>query len=219
MQKVQAHFQIILDRSGSMEAIADDIIGGFNSFLAEQQSLPGAASLSLVQFDSEDPYEVIHARTPLSEVPRLTAATFRPRGGTPLLDCIGRCISELSGELERLSDEERPERVVVVIVTDGAENASQEFTAPRIKERIRERTESGWQFVFLSADLSAIEEARHLGVSRGSSLHFRNSGEGSRHAWQMLSDRSSDFRSGARSDVGFEESDRGDEESPSRKKH
>ena len=220
MQNSQPHFQMILDRSGSMEAIADDIIGGFNAFLKEQQALDGAASLSLIQFDSHDPFEVIHNRAAIATIPPLTSQTFRPRGGTPLLDCIGRCISELTTELGALPEAERPSRVVVVIVTDGAENASREFSAVRIRELIRSRTESaGWQFVFLSADLSAVEEARNLGVSREASLHFRNTGEGSRHAFHVLSARSADFRAGARPSFGFDESDRDGDEDSSRKKH
>ena len=216
--KVQTHFHIILDRSGSMDSIADDIIGGFNTFLAEQQALPGAATLSLIQFDSEDPFEVIHRDLPIGEVPKLSEKTFRPRGSTPLLDCIGRAIHQLTGELANREGEARPETIVFVIVTDGAENASTEFRRDQIRKLIERKTNAdNWKFVFLSADLDAMNEAHELGVARGSSLLFENSGRGSRMAFQALSARSTDFRAGDRADLDFDESDRHRSDDPSKK--
>jgi hypothetical protein len=218
--QVQTHFQIILDRSGSMASIADDIVGGFNTFLADQKALPGAATLTLVQFDCEDPFEVIHHNLPIAEVPLLTDKTFRPRGSTPLLDAIGRGINQLAGELADRPEESRPAGLVFVIVTDGAENASSEFRRDQISKLIETKTKTdNWKFVFLSADLSAMTEAHDLGMSQGSSLLFENSGRGSRMAFQALSARSADFRSGDRSNLDFDESERHRSDDPSRKKH
>lgn len=219
--QVQTHFHIILDRSGSMATIADDIVGGFNTFLGEQKALPDAATLTLIQFDSEDPFEVIHRDLPIAQVPELTDKTFRPRGSTPLLDCIGRGINQLTGELANAAEDLRPAHIVFVVVTDGAENASSEFRRDQIRQLIEKKTkQDGWKFVFLSADLDAMNEAHSLGLSQGSSLLFERSGRGSRMAFQALSTRSTSFRSGEQDDMDFLESERHRSDDPSKnRKH
>ena len=114
-----AHITVVLDRTGSMQDIRDDVIGGFNGFLAAQQAEPIPATLTLVQFDSQDPYEVLHAARPIAQVPPLTAETYVPRASTPLYDAIGRGILDLEATVARLPEAERPAKVVFVIVTDG----------------------------------------------------------------------------------------------------
>jgi len=124
MKKDYTHISIILDRTGSMETIRDDTIGGFNTFLNDQKKQPGIATMTLVQFDTVDPYEIIHKFKPIQEVPELTHETYIPRASTPLLDAMGRGINDIEKSLAELSEEERPSKVVVVVITDGMENAS-----------------------------------------------------------------------------------------------
>ena len=139
MKQGYTHLTIILDRTGSMAPIRDDTIGGFNTFLREQKAQPGEATLTLVQFDLQDPYEVLHDFRPIADVPELTAATYVPRASTPLLDTLGRGIGDLAARLAGLADDRRPEHTVFVIVTDGRENASLEFTRDTVMTMISRR--------------------------------------------------------------------------------
>ena len=127
MKNDYTHIVVILDRTGSMDSIRDDTIGGFNAFLSQQKAEPSFATLTLVQFDSQDSYEIVHRFKALDKVPDLTRETFVPRASTPLLDAIGRGINDLESSLANLAEDHRPSRVVMVIITDGAENASREF--------------------------------------------------------------------------------------------
>jgi len=105
----KTHISIILDRTGSMESIMGDTIGVFNAFLKEQKAQPGEATLTLVQFDSQDPYEVIHRMKPIKEIPELDGRTYVPRASTPLLDAIGRGINDLGKQLSDIKKKDRPE--------------------------------------------------------------------------------------------------------------
>jgi len=195
MKQDYTHISVILDRSGSMESIRDDTIGGFNAFLTSQKAEPGRATLTLVQFDTQDPYEVIHRFKPIQEIPELKRKTFVPRAGTPLLDALGRSINDIEQNLSEIQEENRPTKVIVVIVTDGQENSSREFRKDQIENMIKDRTEKeSWQFVFLSADLGSINDAMGIGVHANSALFYKKSREGTRHAWSSLSVRTSEFR-------------------------
>src|SRR5512138_1904469 len=134
MKSGYADINIVLDRSGSMESIRQATIAGFNKFLAEQKQAPGEATLTLAQFD--DIYEVVHRAANLNSVEPLTEKTYAPRNTTALLDAIGKTINETGGRLAAMAEDERPERVIFVIITDGLENASQEFTVERVNEMI-----------------------------------------------------------------------------------
>ena len=203
------HISVILDRTGSMESIRDDTIGGFNAFLREQKAQEGKATLTLVQFDSQDPYEVVHRFKPVGEVPGLNRKTYVPRASTPLLDALGRGINDLEKGLGGLKAKERPEKVIFAVVTDGQENASREFTKKQVVKMIKEKTEKDkWQFVFLSADLGAIEEAGEVGFQASMSMAFIKDAAGTKNAWGSLSRRTSDFRDGQKADMAFEEKDR-----------
>ncbi len=113
------HITVILDRTGSMESIRADTIGGFNAFLEKQQAEPGEVTLPLVQFDSQDPYEVLHRFTPIGQIPTLDRERFVPRANTPLLDALCRGINDLEQSLAMLPEAERPAKVVFAVVTDG----------------------------------------------------------------------------------------------------
>jgi Mg-chelatase subunit ChlD len=219
MKKGYTHITVILDRSGSMESIREDTIGGFNAFLKKQNAEKGTATLTLVQFDSQDPYELIHRFRPIGDVPELTRETFVPRATTPLLDAIGRGINDLEMSLGEIKKAALPSKVVFVVVTDGRENASREFRKDQIEKMIRERTEkSDWQFVFLSADLDAIGDAMAVGIHADAVLAFHKSGKGSQHAWESLSVRTSDYRADRKAKMSFEQDDRKHPDDPGKKK-
>ncbi len=217
MKPDYTHIAVILDRTGSMEAIRDDTIGGFNAFLQQQKAEPGTATLTLVQFDSQDPYEVIHHFKPIAEVLELTRETYVPRASTPLLDALGRGINDLEQSLSQLGQADRPAKVVMVVVTDGQENASREFRKEQIEEMIKEKTEKeGWQFVFLSADLAAIKDAHAVGFASSASLFYQKSGLGSKGAWTSLSRRTSDYRSQRLEEFAFLEEDQQHPDDPNK---
>lgn len=188
-----------------MDSIRDDTIGGFNTFLRQQQEeKSGMATLTLVQFDSQDPYEVIHSFRPVNEVQNLTRETYVPRASTPLMDAIGRGIIDLETQLIRLRPEERPSKIVFVIVTDGKENSSTIFTKEQISKMIKEKTEKDWQFVFLSADLEAIKDASNVGFQADSILHFEKDCRGTQLAWSNLSQNTSDYRASRKKKFYFD---------------
>lgn len=219
MKNDYTHIAVILDRTGSMESIRDDTIGGFNAFLNAQKTAPGLATLTLVQFDSQDPYEVIHKFKPVQEVPELTRETFVPRASTPLLDAMGRGINDLEKSLVDIAEEERPARTVMVIITDGQENASHEFRKDQIEKMIREKQEKlDWQFVFLSADLAAIGDALAVGMPAAATLAHDKNSHGVGAAWASLSRRIADYRSGTTEDVSFSEEDRTQQDSEKKRK-
>lgn len=203
------HIAVILDRSGSMESIREDIIGGFNSFVQDQQKQPGTATLTLVQFDTQDPYEIVHRFKPIEAIPTLTQETYVPRGSTPLLDALGRGINDLRKTNADMGKEESPSKVVVVIITDGQENSSREFSRDQVVKMIKERSDKDdWQFVFLSADLAAIGDAMSYGIPADAALLFDKSRTGTVGALASLSARISDYRTGKKKKMGFDPKDR-----------
>lgn len=219
MKSDYTHMVVILDRTGSMESIRDDTIGGFNAFLHQQKAEPGRATLTLAQFDSQDPYEVIHKFAVLEGVPDLTRQTFVPRASTPLLDAMGRGINDLEQSLAQMTDDEKPARVVMVIITDGQENASCEFGKGQIQKMINEKQDgAGWQFVFLSADMTSINDALASGVHAASVMAFDKSAIGTAAAWMSTSDRIAEYRSALKTDVSFSDTDRAQQDSE-KKKH
>ena len=141
----------LLDRSGSMETCRDDVIGGFNAFVADQKALGG--NLTLIQFD--DKYEVVYSETPLDEVGPLTRETFVPRGSTALLDAIGKTIKEGKSQAP-----------LFIIFTDGLENTSLTYTKAHVKDLIEQKTKEGWTFMYLGANQDAFAEAGSMGISR-----------------------------------------------------
>jgi len=208
MKEDYSHISVILDRTGSMEPIRDDTIGGFNTFLADQKKQPGTATLTLVQFDSEDPYEMIHDFKLLSAVPNLTRKTYVPRAATPLLDAIGRGINDLEQNLSVMPEEEKPAHVVMLVVTDGQENASREFTRNQITQMISKKQEDGWKFVFLSADLDAIDDALAQGVRADSAMSFDKDKAGVAAAWCATSKHYGELRMNMTDDIVYDDSDR-----------
>ena len=199
------HISVILDRTGSMDSIRDDTIGGFNAFLADQRAIQAPTTFTLVQFDSEAPFEVLHAFAPIAAVQPLTRETYVPRANTPLYDAIGRGITGLDDRLAAMPPAERPKRIVFVIVTDGEENASREFTGREVRRLITARRRDGWQFVFLSADEAAIKDGEGVAIHRDYSMGVAKGAQGSRDMWDALSRKAASYRSASCADMDLRE--------------
>ncbi len=154
----------ILDRSGSMQRLAEDTIGGYNAFIEEQKKQDGEANLTTVLFD--DQYEVLHNGVNIKDVKPLTDKEYTARGMTALMDAVGRTINSVGDRLSKMDEVDRPSKVIVVITTDGMENASTEFTKKQVKDMITHQTEKyNWQFMFLGANIDAASEAQSIGIS------------------------------------------------------
>lgn len=185
----------IIDRSGSMESIKNDAIGGFNTFLDAQKKVPGTASVSLVLFDNE--YLNPIKNQDIKAVEPLTSKTFVPRGGTALLDAIGRTLNEVGARLSTTPENDRPEKVMVCILTDGQENSSREFTRPKIKEMIEhQRDKYKWEFAFLAANQDAFAEAGSMGISANMTANFTPDAAGTKRAYASLDMMATSYRSG-----------------------
>jgi hypothetical protein len=151
---------VILDRSGSMLSVKQDMEGGFAQFVAAQRAEPGQCSLSLYQFD--DQYEIVYEERPLCDVPELSIV---PRGSTALLDAVGRSMARIGERLAAKPEHERPAIVIVMVITDGQENASHEVSRRALKAAIKvQQRKYNWRFMYLGADASAFSEAASLGI-------------------------------------------------------
>lgn len=181
----------VLDRSGSMSSIRSDAIGGFNAFLDAQKKIPGEANLSLVLFDNE--YEKVYESKELSSVPELTTATFVPRGSTALFDAVGRTIDDLGAKLD--SSANKPDKVIFVILTDGEENSSQEYSQERIAEMIKHQEEKySWEFIFLAANQDAFETGSMLNIKACNTANFAATSVGTRDAYAYMSNTVASYR-------------------------
>jgi uncharacterized protein YegL len=186
---------LVLDRSGSMENMEKEAIGGFNSFLESHQKAPGQAKLTLVLFDHE--YIVAQDGRPVQEVQKLDAHSYQPRGTTALLDAIGRTINTVGERLSHTPEQERPDKVLIVILTDGLENASKEFSLKQINQMIQHQREVySWEFIFLGAGQDAIQVANSLGISADSAFQFSETPEGAVTTFQAISVISVAYRTG-----------------------
>ena len=175
MEKVEVVF--ILDRSGSMCGLEEDTIGGFNATLKEQKQQPGEVLWSTVLFD--DRHEVIHDRVPIKKVKELTPNEYYVRGSTALLDAVGRAIHHIKNVHKYARKEDIPDKTLFVITTDGYENASVEYTYKKVKDMIQTQTnKSGWEFVFLGANIDAAEVGESMGIDRKRSATFHNDSTG-----------------------------------------
>ena len=153
----------ILDRSGSMAGLETDTIGGFNAMTQKQRKEPGEALVSTVLFDNET--QVIHDRVPLEKVPALTQKEYYVRGCTALLDAVGGAIHHIGNVHKYAREEDRPEKTLFVITTDGMENASRRYTYDKVKAMIEHQREKyGWEFLFLGANIDAAREAARFGI-------------------------------------------------------
>ncbi|PRC44159.1 hypothetical protein C6A85_000000101655 [Mycobacterium sp. ITM-2017-0098] len=150
----------LLDRSGSMQSIKSDVVGGFDAFLTEQRAGDGDCRVTLAQFDNE--YEVVYHAMPVGDVPPLV---LNPRNSTALLDSMGKLITDTAAEIAALAEDDKPGSVIIAIMTDGMENSSTEWSRPAIKSLVEQQTnEFGWEFLYMGADQDAVEVGKDLGV-------------------------------------------------------
>lgn len=175
----------VMDRSGSMDSIRSDAIGGFNSFLADQKRGPGDARLTLVLFDHE--YQVRYDNAPIEGVQPLDGESYVPRGRTALLDAVGQAIDSAGQRLADTPEAERPGKVIVAILTDGLENASTYYSRSRIAEMIQHQREIyDWEFLFLGANMDAIQEAQSMSIPDSNAMSFAATGEGVTQAYGAM---------------------------------
>lgn len=163
----------ITDRSGSMSSLRNDVIGGFNTLLADQKLVEGEARLTHVQFD--DQYSLRYAGRDIQDVPMMTTDTYEPRGCTALLDAIGRTLDEQG---KRIADEKWADKVIVSIRTDGYENVSKEYSHKRIKEMIEHAEAHGWVFIFSAANQDAFRTGASYGISPVNTSNFAATAQG-----------------------------------------
>jgi len=192
MNEKLTEIAVLVDRSGSMQGIWDDTLGGLRSFVADQKALPDEANLTLAVFD--DQYDVPVTRRPVAQV-NLDNPNFGPRSMTALYDALGRIIRSVHESIQRLPEAERPGKVIFAVFTDGAENASKEHSRESVFSMIKEREEKdSWNFLFLAAGKEALTEAGNLGFAAHKSVMYEATGENSRHAFKTVSTFTSDSR-------------------------
>lgn len=199
---------VVLDRTGSMAPIKHDVIGGFNSFLKKQREVIGTR-ITLVQFDSQNPHEVVYQDLPVSEAPELTEATYVPRASTPLYDAVGQTIAKSEAqEMVSSNPEIAFAKTVFVIVTDGQENSSREYTAEHVRKLIKQKKKQGWQFVFLSADLDSFETARSIGIPMANSMAYDHNRDGTQSAFASLAVNTVSYAGGQSASMAWSDEDR-----------
>ena len=195
MKKNLTEIVFILDRSGSMAGLEADTIGGFNSMIAKQKSAPGEAYVSTVLFDTGR--DVIHDRVDIGEIQPMTRKDYEVRGTTALLDAIGGAIHHIGNVHKYARPEDVPEHTIFVITTDGMENASRRYSAREIKEKIKRQTEKyGWEFIFLAANIDAVETADNLGIRRDRAANYRQTNRGVERSYYAMSEAISTVRMG-----------------------
>lgn len=222
MRQDYVHILFVLDRSGSMESICDDTIGGFNQFVSAQKRQSGSVTLSLVQFDHE--YDTISSFAPLQHFAGISRDTYKPRGRTALLNALGRAIRETGQRLAEMPEADRPGKVIAVVITDGKENASHEefdmnkrYTWAQVSEMIKtQREKYSWDFVFLGADENAIGDASRVGISTSSTMRYRPDTFGIQAAYNSVSAGVCNLRSatamGQSANFNFTDADRAAQE-------
>lgn len=185
MKKGLVELVFILDRSGSMSSLETDTIGGFNSMIKSQKSVDGECIVTTVLFD--DRYELLHDRINLKGISPLTEKEYYVRGTTALLDAVGRTINKIASVQRNTAEEERAEKVLFIITTDGYENASREYSYDKVKAMIeKERDRYGWEFLFLGANIDALETAEKFGISKDKAADYHADGEGTRVTYQAM---------------------------------
>ena len=207
--KITTSINIVLDRSGSMKKLAADTIGGFNQFLSDQKKVEGAATLTLATFASD--YRLVHDCKPLNETTDLTIESYQPAGYTALLDAIGRTINATGANLAAMKEEDRPSQVLFVIMTDGEENASVEFTKEAVFAMIEhQKTKYNWLFTFIGASQDSIQSAKSIGISASNAvLYDAKTSGGSLRAFGSISSNAASYRRSKISDGGFKFFDQG----------
>ncbi len=193
MKKNLTELVFILDRSGSMSGLEADTIGGFNSLIEKQRGEPGECYVSTILFDNES--QVLHDRVPLDKIPPMTRRDYTVRGCTALLDAMGGAIHHIGNVHKYARQEDVPEHTLFVITTDGMENASRRYTAQRVRQMIeKEKTKYGWEFLFLGANIDAVETARHFGIDEDRAVTYCCDHQGTQLNYDVVSEAVCDVR-------------------------
>lgn len=183
----------ILDRSGSMSGLEADTIGGFNAMIEKQKNQDGEAIVSTVLFDNTS--EVLHDRVPIRKVEKMTENEYSVRGCTALLDAVGEAIHHIGIVHKYARDEDVPEHTLFVITTDGMENASRSYDSAKVKKMIeRQKEKCGWEFLFLGANIDAVETAKNFGIDKDRAVNYHSDSEGTKLNFEVLSDAISTVR-------------------------
>lgn len=204
MKKNLTELVFILDRSGSMQGLERDTIGGFNAMLEKQKKEPGEALVSTVLFD--DCTEVLHDRVKLGEVRPITEREYFVRGCTALLDAVGGAIRHIGNIHKYARPEDVPEHTLFVITTDGMENASRRYSAEKVREMIRHQKERyGWEFLFLGANIDAVETAGALGIDADRAVNYHCDSAGTRLNYEVVGQAVAAVRSSAPLDAHWKD--------------
>jgi hypothetical protein len=190
---------LIIDRSGSMSSIRDDMVGGLTTLVEEQRKQPGLLTISMVSFDNQ--IELQHQMA----TPDAVTIELEPRGGTALYDAMGFGLNTLQADIDALPDHAKPETVQVVVVTDGHENASAEYTGKTVKRLVEEKTKDNWDIVFLGANQDAVMKAAELGIERDRSMTYGANRGGVTNATESLNRYVSDRRRSGQTSFSPEE--------------
>lgn len=176
----------ILDRSGSMSGLESDTIGGFNAMITKQKKEDGEAYVSTILFDNVS--EVLYDRVPLKEIPKMTAKDYTVRGCTALIDAIGGAIKHIRNIHKYVRPEDVPAHTMFIITTDGQENASHRFSSDEVKKMIEhQKAEYGWEFLFIGANIDAVETAAKFGIDRNRAVNYTADSEGTQLLYETLS--------------------------------
>ena len=187
MNKNLTELVFILDRSGSMAGLEKDTIGGFNAMIEKQKTEAGEAYISTVLFDNYS--EVIHDRVALNAVPKLTEKEYYVRGCTALLDAVGGAIHHIGNVHKYAREEDRPEKTLFVITTDGMENASRRYSYEKVREMTqRQKEKYGWEFLFLGANIDAAKEAARFGIDADRAADYHADTQGTAVIYEAMSD-------------------------------
>lgn len=193
MKKGLTELVFIIDRSGSMGGLEGDTIGGFNAMLKEQQTIEGEAFVTTVLFD--DQYELLHDRINIKAISPLTEKDYTVRGNTALLDAVGKTIHKIRRVQKSTAEDYRAEKVLFVIITDGAENASRKYTAEQVKALIQhQREKHGWEFIFIGANMDAVVEADRIGIAADRARNYIADSIGTSTVYSDISKMSTAFR-------------------------
>lgn len=207
MREGHTELVVILDRSGSMSGIANDMKGGFDKLIDEQNAQPGTCAVTLVQFDG-GVVDVVYEEKPVNKVPKLVLV---PRGSTNLLDAVGETIDRIGQRLAETPESQRPEKVVVLIITDGEENASREYTRGMVRKRIEhQEKEYGWQFMYLGANVDAFHESAKIGMSAINTVQYKADSASIGKTFGYMSDSLRSYRAGASATVALDDTQKAD---------
>jgi len=194
MKKDLTELVFILDRSGSMSGLELDTIGGYNSMMEKQGAGHGEVFVTTVLFDDE--IEILHDRADLKVMAAITENEYFVRGTTALLDAMGKTISMVANVQKNLAGSERAEKVIIVITTDGMENASREYSYEKIKKMVeRQKAKYGWEFIFLGANIDAVAEASRFGIEEDRAARFNSDAKGTAINYDVVGEAVSKLRS------------------------